>query len=204
MNHRVNFTGQPINQTMVRFTKRNGCLSFCSQRFVLCAIICFVLYYLTFYNDNRHHLTKSTGTVTEYVTRGDSRTKTNNDTDADHGVGNRRFVDAKDNLYGAAGKIAGNIGAAGIVGEGHGDDKVTIAIVDQHQEGMLLFLLFTNFLSRIASSVLKENCYQRESCVGGPSVFKFPFGHRSRSHNICPLDNHLSGLSISLSSLALS
>ena len=31
-----------------------------------------------------------------------------------------------------------------------------------------------------------------------------PFGHSSHSHNICPLDNHLSGLSISLSSLARS
>ena len=60
------------------------------------------------------------------------------------------------------------------------------------------------FLSRIASSVLKVNCYRWGSCVGGPSAFNSPFGHRSRSHNICPLDNHLSGLSISLSSLVLS
>ena len=58
--------------------------------------------------------------------------------------------------------------------------------------------------SRIAFSVLKVNCYQWESCVGGPSAFNSPFGHRNRSHNICPLDNHLSGLSISLSSLVLS
>ena len=60
------------------------------------------------------------------------------------------------------------------------------------------------FLSKIASSVLKVNCYQWGSCVRGPSAFNSPFGHRSRSHNICPLDNHLSGLSISLSSLVLS
>ena len=48
------------------------------------------------------------------------------------------------------------------------------------------------------------NCYQWGSCVRGPSAFNSPFGHRSRSHNICPLDNHLSGISISLSSLVLS
>ena len=48
------------------------------------------------------------------------------------------------------------------------------------------------------------NCYQWGSCVGGLIAFNSPFGHRSRSHNICPLDNHLSGLSISLSSLVLS
>ena len=65
-------------------------------------------------------------------------------------------------------------------------------------------MLCYEFLSRIASSVLKVNCYQWGSCVGGPSAFNSPFGHRSRSHNICPLDNHLSGLSISLSSLILS
>ena len=47
------------------------------------------------------------------------------------------------------------------------------------------------FLSRTASSVLKVNCYQRGSCVGGPSTFNFPFGHGSRSHNILPLDNRL-------------
>ena len=57
------------------------------------------------------------------------------------------------------------------------------------------------FLSRIASSVLRVNCYQRGSCVGGPSAFNSPFEHGSRSHNICPLDNNLFGLSISLSSL---
>ena len=66
------------------------------------------------------------------------------------------------------------------------------------------FMLCYEFLSRIASTVLKVNCYQWGSCVGGPSAFNSPFGHRSRSHNICPLDNHLSGLSISLSSLVLS
>ena len=65
-------------------------------------------------------------------------------------------------------------------------------------------MLCCEFLSRIASTVLKVNCYQWESCVGGPSVFNSPFGHMSRSHNIRPLDNHLSGLSISLSSLVLS
>ena len=65
-------------------------------------------------------------------------------------------------------------------------------------------MLCYEFLSGIASSVLKVNCYQWGSCVGGPSAFNSPFGHRSRSHNICPLDNHLSGLSISLSSLVLS
>ena len=58
-------------------------------------------------------------------------------------------------------------------------------------------MLCYEFLSRIASSVLRVNCYQRGSCVGGPSAFNSPFGHGSRSHNIRPLDNHLSGLSIS-------
>ena len=69
---------------------------------------------------------------------------------------------------------------------------------------LFIYLFIYEFLSRIASSVLKVNCYQWGSCVGGPSAFNSPFGHRSRSHNICPLDNHLSGLSISLSSLVLS
>ena len=69
---------------------------------------------------------------------------------------------------------------------------------------MLCYVLCYEFLSRIASSVLKVNCYQWGSCVGGPSAFNSPFGNRSRSHNISPLDNHLSGLSISLSSLVLS
>ena len=65
-------------------------------------------------------------------------------------------------------------------------------------------MLCYEFLSRIASSVLRVNCYQWGSCGGGPNAFNSPFGHRSRSHNICPLDNHLAGLSISLSSLVLS
>ena len=69
---------------------------------------------------------------------------------------------------------------------------------------LFIYLFIYEFLSRISSSVLKVNCYQWGSCVGRPSVFNSPFGHRSRSHNICPLDNHLSGLSISLSSLVLS
>ena len=60
----------------------------------------------------------------------------------------------------------------------------------------MLCVLCYEFLSRIASSVLRVNCYQWGSCVGGPSAFNSPFGHRSRSKNICPLDNHLSGLSI--------
>ena len=68
----------------------------------------------------------------------------------------------------------------------------------------MLCVLCYEFLSRIASSVLKVNCYQWESCVGGPSAFNFLFRYRSRSHNICHLDNHLSGLSIPLSSLVLS
>ena len=68
----------------------------------------------------------------------------------------------------------------------------------------IIIIFIYEFLSRIASSVLKVNCYQWGSCVGGPSAFNSPFGHRSRSHNICPLDNHLSGLSISLSSLVFS
>ena len=64
---------------------------------------------------------------------------------------------------------------------------------DTFIEKLLLFIyLFYEFLSRIASSVLKVNCYQWGSCIGGPSAFNSPFGHRSRSHNICPLDNHLS------------
>ena len=68
----------------------------------------------------------------------------------------------------------------------------------------ILFIYLWIFIQDIASSVLKVNCYQWGSCVGSPSAFNSPFGHRSRSHNICPLDNHLSGLSISLSSLVLS
>ena len=68
---------------------------------------------------------------------------------------------------------------------------------------------FTNFccykfLFRLASSVLRVNCYQRGSCVGGPSMFNSPFGQGSRSRNIRPLDNHLPCLSIWFSSLALS
>ena len=54
------------------------------------------------------------------------------------------------------------------------------------------------------SSVIRVNCYQQGSCVEGPSAFISPFGHWSRSHNIRPLNNHLPGLSISLSSLTLS
>ena len=50
--------------------------------------------------------------------------------------------------------------------------------------------VMNEFLSRIASSVLRVNCYQRGSCLGGPSAFNSPFGHGSRSHNIRPLDNH--------------
>ena len=38
-------------------------------------------------------------------------------------------------------------------------------------------MLCYEYLSRIASSVLRVNCYQRGSCVGGPSAFNFPFGH---------------------------
>ena len=48
------------------------------------------------------------------------------------------------------------------------------------------------FLSRIASSALRVNCYQRGSCIEGPSALNSPFGHGSHSHNIRPLDNHLS------------
>ena len=65
-------------------------------------------------------------------------------------------------------------------------------------------MLCYEFLSRIASLVLRVNCYQRGSCVGGPSAFNSPFGHGSRSRNIRLLDNHVPGLSISLSSLVLS
>ena len=73
-----------------------------------------------------------------------------------------------------------------------------VALVNESKEIELqsnklsLFILFIyEFLSRIASSVLKVNCYQRGSCVGGSSAFNSPFGHRSRSRNICSLDNHL-------------
>ena len=62
-------------------------------------------------------------------------------------------------------------------------------------------LLCYESLSRIASSVLKVNCYQWGSCVGSVSAFNSPLEHRRRSHNICPPDSHLSGLSTSLSSL---
>ena len=68
---------------------------------------------------------------------------------------------------------------------------------------MLCYVLCYEFLSRIASSVLRVNCYQRESCVRGPSAFNSPFGHGSRSHNIRQLDNHLSGLSISVSIISI-
>ena len=61
----------------------------------------------------------------------------------------------------------------------------------------VMFMLCYEFLSSIASSVLKVNCYRWESCVGGSSAFNSPFRHRSYSHNIRPLDNHhVSGLSI--------
>ena len=65
-------------------------------------------------------------------------------------------------------------------------------------------MLRYEFLSKIAFSFLRVSCYQRGSCVGGPVRLIPHFGDGSRSHNIFPLDNHLSGLSISLSSLALS
>ena len=61
---------------------------------------------------------------------------------------------------------------------------------------MLCYVLCYEFLSRIASSVLKVNCYQRGSCVGGPSAFNSSFGYGSRVHNISQLDNRLPGLSI--------
>ena len=64
-------------------------------------------------------------------------------------------------------------------------------------------LLCYEFLFRIAFSS-QGDCYQRGSCIGCPSALNSPFGHGSRSRNILPLDNHLPGLSISLSSLALS
>ena len=82
----------------------------------------------------------------------------------------------------------------------------TRTLLDAWVAALLLsyVMICYEFLSRIASSILRVNCFQRVSCVGGPSAFNSPFGHRSRSHNIRLLDNHLFGLSISLSSLALS
>ena len=71
------------------------------------------------------------------------------------------------------------------------------AVETDIQHGYVMFCYA--FLSRIASSVLKVNCYQWGSCVGGPSAFNSPFGHRSHSRS--PLNNHLSDLSISRSSL---
>ena len=55
-------------------------------------------------------------------------------------------------------------------------------------------MLCYEFLSRVASSVLRVNCYQRGSCVGCPSAFNSPCGYGSRSRNIRPLDNHLPGI----------
>ena len=69
---------------------------------------------------------------------------------------------------------------------------------------MLRILMLRIFIQDSSSSVLRLNCYQRRFCVRGPSAFNSPFGHGSRSLNIRPLDIHLSGLSISLSRLALS
>ena len=60
-----------------------------------------------------------------------------------------------------------------------------------------------NYVCYVTDSLLSSQG-ERGSCVGGSSAFNSPFGHGSRSHNIRSLDNHLSGLSISLSSLPLS
>ena len=79
-----------------------------------------------------------------------------------------------------------------------------VGISKKPDENYTKLMLCYEFLSGIASRVLKVNCYQRGPCVGGPSAFNSPFGHRSHSHNIRLLDNHLPGLLISLSSLALS
>ena len=76
-----------------------------------------------------------------------------------------------------------------------GKDKEYSHKVNGKSCGNIIIIIIYEFLSRIASSVLKVNCYQRGSCVGGPSAFNSPFGHGSRSHNIRPLDNHLYSLS---------
>ena len=44
-------------------------------------------------------------------------------------------------------------------------------------------MLCYEFLSRIASSVLRVNCYQLGSCVGGPSAFNSPFPILAISYN---------------------
>ena len=82
--------------------------------------------------------------------------------------------------------------------------KWILLFADGIDKKCVLYLFIYEFLSRIVSSVIRVNCYQWGSCVGGPSAFNSPFEHRSHSHNIRQLDNHLSGLSISLSSLVLS
>ena len=82
--------------------------------------------------------------------------------------------------------------------------KKTVKTQNENDSMIHCVMLCYEFLSRIDSSVLRVNCYQQESCVGDPSAFNSPFGHGSCSHNICPLDNPLPGLSISFSGLALS
>ena len=58
---------------------------------------------------------------------------------------------------------------------------------------MMVTMLRIFILDSLFSSSVKQG-----SCVGGPSAFNSPFGHRSRSHNIRPLDNHLWSIDISL------
>ena len=76
-------------------------------------------------------------------------------------------------------------------------NKTVWALCQQRRECISVMLCY-KFLSRIASSFLRVNCYQRASYVGGPGTFNSLFGHGIRPHNIRPLDNHLPGLSISL------
>ena len=55
---------------------------------------------------------------------------------------------------------------------------------DSFAVDVITYVMLRIFIQDIASSVLRVNCYQRGSCVGGSSAFSSPF-----KHNIRPLDN---------------
>ena len=60
---------------------------------------------------------------------------------------------------------------------GDADDMAPQVMLDENGDVVIneqryhYVMLCYEFLSRIASSVLKVNCYQRGSCVGGTSAF---------------------------------
>ena len=81
--------------------------------------------------------------------------------------------------------------------------KISIDKNMQSLEGVMLCYVM-NFYPGSPLQFSRWTVINEGPCVGSLSAFNSTFGHRSRSHNICPPDNHLSGLSISLSSLVLS